>query len=219
MDPRRCQGHVQDHQRIASGAGPHGLTRVAANPSARRSSFARAASALAARPARRCRAPCRRVWAARSRAGTGCAARRRPPRTRRRDPVRTRISDVAATGLLRDAREAGIGQVGVQHRLQAARTDSRRASAAGSGCACRWRRSSRRRARARSMTCAWLTNRVAEADRAAVLAVAQHEDHVARVALVAERVERLVERAPERRRRIGRNRLRQRRARARRDRA
>ena len=53
--------------------------------------------------------------------------------------------DVAAAGLLRDAREAGIRQVG-QSAPPAGRPDRcPAASAAGRGCACRWRRSSRPR--------------------------------------------------------------------------
>ena len=41
------------------------------------------------RPSRRSCGPCRRAWAARTRGGTACGARRRRRRTRPRDPART----------------------------------------------------------------------------------------------------------------------------------
>ena len=60
------------------------------------------------------------------------------------------------------------------------------------------------------MTSTWLDGTLTKAELAGVLAVAQHEDDLARLVTVVERTERLVDRAPERRRRIGRDRGRQR---------
>ena len=83
---------------------------------------------------------------------------------------------VAAAGLLRDAREAGVRQVGRQHRLEAAWTDARlhrpRAPAAHADGV------DHHVIVARAVDDLGLADEtLTEADRAAVLPVAQHEDH------------------------------------------
>ena len=116
---------------------------------------------------------------------------------------------VAAARLLRDAREAGVGQVAQHRGPEPVRPDPRlRLPLAPAPHA---DGVDHHAVVARAVDDAGLAGTLpAGTDRAGVLPVTQHEDHAARLVLVVECVHRLVERAPERRGRAGNNHLRQR---------
>jgi len=110
---------------------------------------------------------------------------------------------VAAAGLLRDDRQAGIGQIRGDHRLQPAAPQTRvhrlaASTAHADGV-------DHHVFLARAVDDLGLTDHaLLETERHRVFAIAQHEDDGARVALSfsLERIQRVVARAPERRRRI-----------------
>ncbi len=118
---------------------------------------------------------------------------------------------VPAAGFFSDARQARIGQIGHQHRLEAARTD---AWLHGTGASAAHTHSENHHVlTAGAIDDLRLADRtLTKTDRAGVLAVAEHQNHRTLVFLVLgalERIQRLVDATPERRRRIRRNRRRQ----------
>ena len=108
--------------------------------------------------------------------------------------------EIAAAGLFGDARETRVGQVGDEHGLQPARPQAPRgwgpvaAAAQADGV-------DHHVLEARAVDDVRLARRaLAEARRTAVLAVAQHQNHLAAAVVLAERAHRLLERPPQRRR-------------------